>query len=204
MATRPYEQRRRAEAAQRTRLRIIEATIERLHAAPTEPISVEQVAGDAGVARSTVYAIFGSRAGLFEAVGEHVHGAGYERLLEAVRHPEALEHLRGGLRAASEMLAAHRDTYRVLYSMAQLDSEAVGGEVRRWGEERAVGMEKVARHLDEEGLLRADMSIEEATHILWVLTSFDSFDLLYTGRGLPLEEVVDLLTKTAERSICRG
>jgi AcrR family transcriptional regulator len=203
MAARTYEQSRRAESAAETRRRIVAATIERLHEAPSEPVSVERVAARAGVARSTVYAIFGSRAGLFEAVGSHIHEPGYQRLLEAVRHPEAIEHLRGGLRTATEMLAAHRDTYRVLYSMSQLDEEAVGGEVRRWSEERAGGMGKLARHLDEEGLLRPDVSVEEATHILWVLTSFDSFDALYSGRGLPLDRVIELLTATAERAICR-
>ena len=120
--SRPYEQRRRAESAEQTRLRIVETAIELLHESPSEPISVERIATAAGVARSTIYAIFGSRAGLFEAVGAHIHGAEYEGLLEAVRHPDALEHLRGGIRAASEMLAANRDTYRVLYAMAQLDA----------------------------------------------------------------------------------
>jgi AcrR family transcriptional regulator len=201
--SRPYEQRRRAESAEQTRRRIIETVIELLHESPAEPISVERIAAAAGVARSTIYAIFGSRAGLFEAVGAHIHGAEYEGLLEAVRHPDALEHLRGGIRAASEMLAANRDTYRVLYSMAQLDEETLGGEVRRWGEERAVGMGKVARHLDEEGLLREDLTRKQAVDVLWMLSSFESFDLLYSGRGLSLEKTIAVLTETAERAVCR-
>ena len=67
MATRPYEQRQRAEAAEQTRRRILDAVIERLRKAPAEPVSVDRIAEMAGVARSTVYAIFGSRAGLFDA-----------------------------------------------------------------------------------------------------------------------------------------
>jgi len=34
-----------------------------------------------------------------------------------------------------------------------------------------------------------------------VITSFESFDLLYTGRGLPLDTVVERLTETAERAL---
>jgi hypothetical protein len=34
-----------------------------------------------------------------------------------------------------------------------------------------------------------------------VITSFKSFDLLYTGRGLPLDTVVERLTETAERAL---
>lgn len=201
--SRPYEQRRRAESAEQTRLRIVETAIELLHESPSEPISVERIATAAGVARSTIYAIFGSRAGLFEAVGAHIHGAEYEGLLQAVQHPKALEHLRGGIRAASEMLAANRDTYRVLYAMARLDEETLGGEVRRWGEERATGMGKVARHLDEEGLLREDLTRKQAVDVLWMLSSFESFDLLYSGRGLSLKKTIEVLTETAERAVCR-
>jgi AcrR family transcriptional regulator len=200
---RPYEQRRRAESAEQTRRRIVETVLELLHESPSEPVSVERIAAAAGVARSTIYAIFGSRAGLFEAVGAHIHGSEYQGLLEAVQHPDALEHLRGGIRAASQMLAANRDTYRVLYAMAQLDEETLGGEVRRWGEERAIGMGKVARHLDEEGLLREDLTRKQAVDVLWMLTSFESFDLLYTGRGLSLRKTIEVLTETAERAVCR-
>ena len=28
---------------------------------------------------------------------------------------------------------------------------------------------------------------EQAADVLWLLTSFDGFDLLYTGRGLPAD-----------------
>ena len=61
MGTRKYEQRLRAEAAEETRRRILDAVYERLRVAPAQPVSIEQVARTARVARSTVYLIFGSR-----------------------------------------------------------------------------------------------------------------------------------------------
>lgn len=41
------------------------------------------------------------------------------------------------------------------------------------------------------GLLRvvAGVTAGQAADLLWLLTSFDSFDLLYTGRALPVDEV---------------
>jgi hypothetical protein len=36
-----------------------------------------------------------------------------------------------------------------------------------------------------------------------VVTSFESFDLLYTGRGLPTETVAELLIATAERALLK-
>ncbi len=202
VTTRRYEQRQRAEDAEKTRQRIVDAVLERLRAAPAEPVAIEKIAAMAGVARSTVYAIFGSRAGLFDAVGAHLQArTGYERLVEASHHPDAREAFRGGLRAASEMLAAERDTWRALRSMAQLDQEAVGGSVQRWEDERAAAMARIARQLHEQGHLRPEVTAEEANDLLWVITSFESFDLLYTGRGLPLDLVIERLTDAAERAL---
>ena len=202
MATRRYEQRARAEEAEKTRSRIINAVFERVRAAPSEPVSIERIAEMAGVARSTVYAIFGSRAGLFDGVGVELQArTGYSRLVEASHQADARLALRGGIRAASEMLAAERDIRRALHSMAQLDQEAVGGAVERWEEERAAGMARIAAQLYEQGHLRAGVSVEEANDVLWVITSFESFDLLYSGRGLPLDAVVERLTETVERAL---
>jgi AcrR family transcriptional regulator len=202
MATRPYEQRARAEEAERTRMRIIEAVFTRLREAPAEPIAIDRIASEAGTARSTVYAIFGSRSGLFDAVGRELAArSGYARLIEAKQQPDARDHLRAGFRAASEMLAANRDIYRALHSMARLDEQAVGGAVGRKEEERAAGMSRLAGRLAEQGVLREDLGVEDAEHLLWVLASFESFDSLYTGRGLSLDRTVELLIDTAERAL---
>jgi AcrR family transcriptional regulator len=205
VSTRHYEQRARAEEAEKTRRRILDAVVTRLRASPSEPVSVERIAEMAGVARSTVYAIFGSRAGLFDAVGQDLgERLGYRRLVEASHHPNAREAFRGGMRAASEMLAGERDIWRALHSMAKLDEEAVGGVVARREEERAAGMARVAAQLHEQGHLRPGVSPEEANDILWVISSFESFDLLYSGRGLPLDTVAERLTETAERALMTG
>ena len=204
MAKRRYEQRQRAQAAEETRRRILDAVYARLREAPSEPVSVDRVARMAGVARSTVYLVFGSRAGLFDALGDDLlRQEAYGRLLEAVAHADARESLRRGIRAGAEMFAADRDVARALYSMAQLDREAVGGAVRRFEAERTRGMARLADRLDEQGALRAGVTAAEAADLLWVLTSFDSFDLLFTGRGLSVAAAAELLASTAEQSLLR-
>lgn len=202
MTTRQYEQRARAEEAARTRMRVIEAVFERLREAPAEPIAIDRIARIAGVARSTVYAIFGSRSGLFDAVGRELAArSGYALLVDAKHQPDARDHLRAGFRAASEMLAANRDIYRALRSMAQLDEQAVGGVVRRMDEERSAGMSRLAKRLAEQGVLREDLSVKDAEHILMMLTSFESFDALHTLRGLSTKRATELLVETAERTL---
>jgi AcrR family transcriptional regulator len=202
MATRPYEQRARAEEAARTRMRIIEAVFTRLREAPAEPIAIDRIAQMAGVARSTVYAIFGSRSGLFDAVGRELAArSGYASLVDAKHQPDARDYLRAGLRAACEMFAANRDIYRALRSMAQLDEQAVGGVVRRMDEERATAMARLARRLAEQGVLRRGLRVEDADDLLWMLTSFESFDALHAGRGLSTDGTIELLIDTAERAL---
>jgi AcrR family transcriptional regulator len=175
-----------------------------LRKSPGEPISVEQVAEKADVARSTVYAVFGSRAGLFDAVAADVlERDAYDRLLEAKFEPDAREHLGAGMRSGAEMLAADRDVVRALFSMAPLDPDGVGAAVRRREEERARGMRRLARRLQQQDLLAPGVSAADAEHTLWVLTSFEAFDLLHTGRGLSPNAAARRLTETAERALLR-
>jgi len=183
-------------------MRIIETVFDRLREAPAEPVAIDRIAKAAGVARSTVYAIFGSRSGLFDAVGRELAArSGYERLVDAKHQPDARDHLRAGIRAYGEMIAANREIYRALRSMAQLDEEAVGGVVSRMDDERANGMSRLALRLADQGALRKDLSRRDAEHILWVLTSFESFDSLFTGRGLSVDRTVEILVDTAERAL---
>src|SRR6266704_2637102 len=52
------------------------------------------------------------------------------------------------------------------------------------------------RVLAEQGVLRPDVTVDEAADLPWLLTSFDSFDLLHGGRGVSADtaasEVRDL------------
>ena len=66
--TRRYEQRLRAESVAATRRRILDAAHSLLRQAPAKPVSVDEVARNAAVVRSTVYTTFESRAGLFDAL----------------------------------------------------------------------------------------------------------------------------------------
>jgi AcrR family transcriptional regulator len=202
MATRRYEQRLRAQTAEETRRRILDALYDQLREAPARPVSIDAVARSAGVARSTVYVIFGSRAGLFDAFAADVlERGGFQRVIDAVADPDPRVHLRDGIAGGVHTFAAHRDVIRVLVSMAELDAEAVGGAMQRMEERRAKGMMRLARRLSRSGLLRADVTVKQAADRLWVLTSFDAFDLLFSGRGLSADAVASALVDMAEQGL---
>jgi AcrR family transcriptional regulator len=204
MAPRKYDQKLRAESAEETRRRILDAVLERFSEAPTERVSVDQVARMAGVARSTVYLVFGSRAGLFDAVARDLlERGGFDRVVRATEDPDARRHLREGFYGTAHTFAAHRDAFRVLYSMASLDPDAVGGAIQRAEERRAGGMAYLASQLEQQQLLRDGVTPEDAAHLMFVLTSFDGFDLLFAGRGMTADQVAETFIDTAEHTLLR-
>jgi AcrR family transcriptional regulator len=202
MATRRYEQRLRAQSAQETRRRILDAVYDQLRETPDRPISVEAIARAAGVARSTVYVVFGSRAGLFDAFSaDLLERGGFQRVLDAIADPDPRVTVRAGIAGGVHTFATHRDVFRALMSMASLDPEAIGGAMQRSEERRAKGMTWLARRLARGGHLRDGLSATKAADQLWVLTSFDAFDLLYDGRGMSADAVAGVLVDIAERSV---
>jgi AcrR family transcriptional regulator len=202
VATRRYEQRLRAESAAETRRRVLDAVYDQLRAAPAEPVSVDRVARAAGVARSTVYVIFSSRAGLFDALAEDLlERGGFQGVLDAIANPDPRVTVRDGIAAGVHTFAAHRDVFRALVSMAALDPEAVGGAIARSDERRNRGMQRLARRLARHHALRDGLGVKAAADRLWILTSFDAFDLLFSGRGLSADEVARALVDMAERSV---
>lgn len=204
MTTRQYQQRRRAEAAQQTRERILAALADRLRTAPTEAPSLDKIADLAGVSRSTIYTVFGSRAGLFDAFATALwEGNGLAELTAAVEVPDARDHLRRGIHAACRMFAGDIEVYRVLFSMARVDPDSVGGAVEAKEHNRSGGMSYLARRLHQQGALLPDVTPEHAADVLWMLCSFEAFDLLHTGRSLTVDAAAKALADTAERALCR-
>ncbi len=201
-APRAYQQRVRAESAEETRTRILDALHDLLRERPDGSISVDQVAKRARVARSTVYLAFGSRRGLFDALTERLLvGEGFEQILAAVRHPDARQSLRGGIAGGVTQYAANHEALRVLNAMRTLDPTGAGEAVARVEAQRSSGMARLARRLGEQGLLRPGLSPEQAAHLIWVFAGFDAFDTLATGRGLDPDAVTEILTAAAEHAV---
>jgi len=192
MATRRYEQRLRAHSAEQTRRRILDAMYDQLPAIP----SVDALARQAGVARSTVYLVFGSRAGLFDALLRDVsERGGFADLIRAVLDPDPLAHLRGAVVASTRMYGRQREALVAL----RAEAAALEGALERTEQGRLGGLAHLATRLDEHGLLAVPREV--AIDVLWALTGFEAFEALHTGRGLPVDDVAARLLLTAERTL---
>ena len=201
--SRTYEQKARAETAAKTRRRILDGVYACVRDEPSTPPSVGKIARQAGVARSTVYLVFGSRAGLFDAFAEELwQRSGLPNLQDAVNVPDARDGVLGGIRAGVDIFATDRDVFNALFAMTKLDPDATGGAVVRIEERRAEGMAWASRRLARQKQLKPGVSAGRAAHVLWLVASFDAFDMLYTGRGLPARETGRILADTFENAVC--
>jgi AcrR family transcriptional regulator len=186
---RTYIQDARADAAAAKRLRVLDAAIDMLATEPMPRITLDAVARRAGAARSTVYVTFGSRAGLFDAVARRLlERIGFDRLVAAVAAPDPLDALRQAIHESVRLYAEQRDAARALWSWAELDTDAAGAFAVLDGG-RATGTAHLVSRLAAAGKLRPGVSPDEAADVLYLLTSFDTFDQLFTERRLPPDTV---------------
>ena len=121
---RSYNQKVRAETAAETRRRIIEVTRGLLTRAPLESVSLPAIATEADVARSTVYAIFGSREGLMVAVAEDLlDRGGFARIGEALRGPDVVQAVETSMDVAMELYSQEHEVGWALLSLAAVDRD---------------------------------------------------------------------------------
>ncbi len=192
MSPRRYTLGARAEAVGRTRERVLAAARELLVAGDVQRVTVDEIAARADVSRATVYQRFGSKVGVFEAlVGDLERRAGLEELAGVVEtHP--VDGLIGAVASAGcRYWATDPELARTTIALSRLQPEVAemlaphdAGRVRL--------LERMVERLAAAGLLGCPPAV--ALDALWLLTSFDAYDLLATGRGLTPEQAAEQLT----------
>ncbi|MET0460657.1 MAG: helix-turn-helix domain-containing protein [Ilumatobacteraceae bacterium] len=200
---RRYVQSTRAAAAAAKRRDLLDATIDMLATEPLPRVTLDAVAKRAGAARSTVYTMFGSRAGLLEAVAVRLlERVEFDRLVEAVGDSDPRRALDLALTESVRLYAREREVSRALWSWADLDPDAADAFAVLDGG-REAGTTHLIGRLDDADLLHPDVSRQEAADVLFLLTSFDTFDQLYTGRKLDEAAVTARLRAVVERTLLR-
>jgi len=122
---RTYVKRQRATGEEETRRRILDAATELLAKEPAQAVSVDRIAKAAGVARSTIYVVFGDRTGLFRSLGhDYLEQHGFDRLVAAVNQPDARQALLASLREGARLYAEGRDVGRALFALSLVDPDA--------------------------------------------------------------------------------
>ena|SRR5579859_2056581 len=145
---------------------------------------MEDVAKRSGVTRATVFNQFGSKLALLQAIAaEAGPRSRAQTTFEAQKLPDAYEAFRRSLIEGYRFFAAERMMFRQIISLAAVDPEAEE-LVAGFEQNRGQDMKRMADRLAEHGYLKAGWSRRSLARLLWIATSFQTFDLLHSGRGL--------------------
>lgn len=176
---RPYHSLARQRQAEETRRRILTATRELFASRGYAGTTLEAIAETAEVSPKTVSAVFGSkRAILAELINPDAFSAHVQRLLEELRAtPEPSKRL---LLAAQITRRAYEPLVRELELLRTAGAVApeLAELARQIGARRRQNQSRLIDYLHERQALRPDLSVEEATDILWALTGYDLYLML--------------------------
>jgi AcrR family transcriptional regulator len=201
--TRPYRMKARAETVEETRHKVLEAARAAILDGRSPGITMGDIARRAGVARSTLYATYGSLGGLIGAVTvDAAMRGGFDRVLELFNQPDAGEAIRLGLAAGARMYASDYELTKRVRILARLDPDVMSTLL--FGENmRADGMKYQADRLADQGRLRPQMTRDEAARVLWLLSAFETYEGLHTTWGMKPEQIADFLTAIAGEVLLR-
>ena len=170
---RPYRSDVRAAAADETRARIVAASHRLLSGGRDRPaFSIDAVAREAGVTRLTVYNQFESRRGLLEAAFDDMAmQGGLFELPNVMTETDPLRALRRVVAVFCHFWAAHGSAYLTLSALTKLDEE-IGAALKQRTERRRRVLTTLV------GRLPAVEDRDSLVDVLFVLTSFETFDAL--------------------------
>ena len=180
---RPYHSRARQRQAEETRRRILAATRELFESRGYAGTTMEAIAEIAEVSPKTIAAVFGSkRAILAEVVNPDAFGPHVQHLLDELRatpEPKLRVSLVAQItRQAYEPLVLELELLRTAHAVApELADLAREIEMRR-----RQNQGRLVAYLDEHHMLRQGLLLEEATDVLWTLTSYDLYRMLVVER----------------------
>ncbi len=167
---RRYNARLRKEQAERTRLRILETARQLLVEGTYSSVTMEEIAGEAGVAYQTVYATFGTKLRLARAMIER----GFPHVGEAVKlfdTPRTSGDPEVWLRTTARVFRLiHEPCADLLRFMVESGDPTVQRQYREIGDSRLKRLQEVAEALAQSGRLRPGLSRVDALDVLWVMT----------------------------------
>jgi len=176
---RPYHSQVRQRQAEETRRRILAAAGELFASRGYAVTTLAAVAEVAEVSSKTIAAVFGSkRALLAEVINPEAFSTPVKLLIEELRATEdpsrRLSLVAQITRQAYEPLASSLELLRTAGAVApELADLAQQVEARRRRNQA-----RLIASLHEQGVLRSGLSFEEATDVLWALTSYDVYRML--------------------------
>lgn len=161
---------------------------------------IAEIAAEAGVSVETIYKAFGGKGGLVRALYERgLIGRGpvpaYQRSDEMrVRESDPLEIMRAWGLLTAEVASVLTPIRLLMRSAAATDPE-MAALLANSDQDRLERMRHHARFLAERGYLRDEVTLDEATDILWTCSSAELYELLVLKRGWSLDRFAQYVAR---------
>jgi AcrR family transcriptional regulator len=182
-AKRPYSAGLRQEQANTTRLRIIETARRLLVAGTYSEVTMGEIAREAGVAYQTLYAIFGTKLRLAQAMVDQ----GFPHVVEAAKQ---FDEARGSLDAEIWLRVTARVFRRIFEPCADLvrfmlesGDPALQQRHMQSEESRLRRLREVTDALVQGGRLRSGIAAADALDVMWVMTGPECYWKFVFQRG---------------------
>ncbi|WP_345761202.1 TetR/AcrR family transcriptional regulator [Diaminobutyricibacter sp. McL0608] len=203
---RPYDSRARRAQAHRNRAAILQSARKRFLADGYAATTIATIADDAQLSIDTVYKTFGGKGGLVRAIYD-------ESLLgsEATAAPlrsDALQDgeadaravVRGWGALTAEVAPMVAPIHLLVRDAAASDTE-MAALLRDSDDSRRARMRHNALSLADRGRLRPGITLEEATDIMWALSSPELFELLVLRAGWSPERFGRYVAESLESAL---
>lgn len=180
---RTYDATLRREQAERTRQRILDAARALLRLGAYSSVTMEEIAARAGVSYQTVYAAFGNKLRLAQAIID----AGWPHIgpaLQLIEKGRQSDEPRIWLQVAAAVSRRIQEVCADLPRfMRESGDHTLRARYRRVEAQRYRELAEVRDRLVASGRLRQDLSPDEAHALLWAFTGPDWYTLLVFERG---------------------
>ncbi|MFC4032367.1 TetR/AcrR family transcriptional regulator [Streptomyces polygonati] len=194
---RPYDARRRQDAARRNRAAVLAACRELLLRDGYQATTIRAVAESAGVSPETVYKAFGGKPGLVKALWD-ITLAGDDEPLTMAERPVLREiwstpDPRTKLRKYAAFVRGVNERLAALFALLTQAGPDVGQVLAISEGERLTGLTAFVAHLADAGALPAGTDLAYAADACWALTGPHLFTQLTSGRGWSADTYQDWL-----------
>ncbi len=201
MSPRPYQLGKRQDQIDESRRRVIDAARSLLaEAGSYRAFTIDAVAKKADVAKATIYYQFESKTGLLEAVCDALaEVGGMSELAAAFTNSDPADALRAFVETFGRFWDADRPAMRRLRALAALDPE-VGAVISARDDRRRMGLVVLVGRLVQDPAVARRINPEDLIRMLYVLTSFETFDAL-AAPDAALTSVVAELVNIVEAAL---
>jgi AcrR family transcriptional regulator len=193
---------KRLELSDRKRRNILAAARAQLESNGFLGLTLDALARESGVTRQTIHNLFGTKAGLLEALFDQLAQAGgMHRMREVMQQTDADAVLPAFVKIFTDFWSKDRLFIRRIHGIAAIDPEFSAAVEARNRRRQAAAARVVDRLAARSGEARMQNKTQ-TTASLYALTSFEFFDTLAESGGDPNDtaELVLLLARKAVAS----